>query len=121
MDADVSISPGLTKLNDTAGFFPLRQDPGRTKHYAPRVNKMTRLHCRDEMRKTFSLWDEVKTFAKDYACADRPLPLDAEALRWLRRVITLKLDGERSNKKELFEFYRRELSAMIRTEREKNS
>ncbi|MFN2449696.1 MAG: hypothetical protein ABR508_07880 [Candidatus Baltobacteraceae bacterium] len=61
---------------------------------------------------TFSLWRELKRFAKTYAASTRPLPSQAECRDWLEEVVDRKLVGERISE-EAFRFYSGELAAMI--------
>jgi hypothetical protein len=65
------------------------------------------------MADSFSLWDEIKAYARQYAVSNRPLPMDAECELWLERMVGGSLRGEPLGR-EVFDFYARELCAMIR-------
>ena len=65
------------------------------------------------MADTFSLWDEMKTYARQYAASDRPLPVDAECELWLEQIVARSLHGM-TLQREVFDFYAGELCAMIR-------
>ena len=69
------------------------------------------------MADTFSLWDEIKAYAKRYAESDRPLPWDHECEQWLEEIVARTLRGQGIGR-DAFEFYARELCAMIRDFRE---
>lgn len=64
------------------------------------------------MGTTFSLWAEVKAYAKGYAESDRPLPCDEPCRKWLREIIDRHLLYDRQ-RHEAFDFYASELDEMI--------
>ena len=66
------------------------------------------------MADTFSLWDEMKAYARAYAVADRPIPVDADCELWLEGILAKKLPQQNDMRREAREFYARELCAMIR-------
>ncbi len=68
---------------------------------------------------TFTLWDEMKTYAKTYAASDRPLPVDAECERLLQEMIGRNLPEVHFRDK-AFEFYAGELCKMINDRREEH-
>lgn len=69
------------------------------------------------MHGAFSLWEDLKNYAASYARTDRPLPLDRAAHVWLQRHMWLEFPGQRFPV-EAYEFYIRELVAMVEARRE---
>jgi hypothetical protein len=67
---------------------------------------------------TFSIWDEIKHYAEQYAESDRPLPLDEDCEQWLRAL--LRRTGT-TLREDAFDFYAAELCAMIEDRRAKRS
>lgn len=69
------------------------------------------------MGDTFSLWDEIKAYAREYAASGRPVPCDGEYEAWLRAHVARNLSGN-PERAEAFAFYAQELEAMVRDFRE---
>jgi len=61
---------------------------------------------------TFTLWEELKAYAKSYADSDRPLPVDGQCEQWLRALLDRHIDA-RYAAGEAFDFYSAELHAMV--------
>lgn len=69
------------------------------------------------MADTFTLWAEIKSYARDYAASDRPLPWDKECQLWLKAHVFRGLNGD-PGRHEAFEFYAQEIKNLIRSIRE---
>lgn len=68
--------------------------------------------CYMMLNPTFTLWDEMKAYAKTYAASDRPMPFDAECQRLLQEMIGRNLPDVHFRHK-AFEFYAVEMCRMI--------
>lgn len=64
------------------------------------------------MSGTFTLWEELKAYAKSYADSDRPLPVDPICEQWLRALLTRYIDVRYAGA-EAYDFYSAELHAMV--------
>ena len=68
---------------------------------------------RDRMEgASFTVWQELKAYAKTYADSDRHLPVDGECEHWLQQIIQQNVDQVRL-RDDVFAFYAAELCAMI--------
>lgn len=68
----------------------------------------------------FSLWNDIKAYARAYAGSARALPVDDEAKMWLHAVVNKHVPFEQLGP-EAFEFYVAELQAMIAADRRQRS
>ena len=64
------------------------------------------------LNSTFTLWDEMKAYAKTYAASDRPMPVDADCERLLQEMIVKNVPDAHFRDK-AFEFYAVEMCRMI--------